>query len=95
MGLAYVMVERMGTRTEALAALRRLAGQGEAPEMRTASQEKDGEPSHFTRFAAIYRDWNAMGEAFAPAIRTTSCMPTAVGSRITRRTRSRVAVLTS
>lgn len=64
---AYVMVERMGTRTEALTALRKLAGQGEAPEMRTASQEKNGEPSHFTRFAAIYRDWDAMGEAFAPA----------------------------
>jgi len=64
---AYVMVDRMGTRTEALAALRKLAGQGEAPEMRTASQDQAGEPSHFTRFAAIYRDWVAMGESFAPA----------------------------
>jgi hypothetical protein len=65
--VAHVMVERMGTRTEALLALRNLAGQGEAPELRTASQDNAGEPSHFTRFAAIYRDWNAMGKAFAPA----------------------------
>jgi hypothetical protein len=64
---AYVMVERMGTRTEALAALRKLAGQGEAAEMRTPSQDQDGEPSHFTRFAAIYRDWVTLGEGFAPA----------------------------
>ncbi len=64
---AYVMVERMGTRTEALAALRKLAGQGEAPEVRTPSQDQDDEPSHFTRFAAIYRDWVTLGEGFAPA----------------------------
>lgn len=71
----YVMVERMGTRTEALAALRNLAGQGEAPELRTASHDKAREPSHFTRFAALYRDWNAMGKAFAPA-REVPCNPT-------------------
>jgi hypothetical protein len=65
--VAYVIVERMGTRTEAVAALRKLAGQGEAPEMRTASQDKAGEPSHFSRFAAMYREWDTVGKSFTPA----------------------------
>ncbi len=48
-----LIVARMATRTEALAALRDVAGQGEAPEHKTGTDE---EPSHFERFAHIFRE---------------------------------------
>ena len=48
---AQILVARMGTRTEALAALRRIAAQGEAPHLH---HRKEGEPSHFERFADVY-----------------------------------------
>ena len=47
-----VIVDQMATRTEAVAALRDVAGQGEAEHQRGGAKM---EPSHFDRFAEIYR----------------------------------------
>jgi len=52
---AHVIVARMATRTEAVAGLRAVAGQGEAPHLRHARKsDKPDEPSHFERFAEVY-----------------------------------------
>lgn len=51
---ANVLVLRAATRTQALAALRAISGQGEAPHL----DPKDGEePSHFERFLHIFQDF--------------------------------------
>jgi hypothetical protein len=49
---AKVIVARMATRTEVLAALSEVAGQGEAPHLRSDLVD---EPSHFDRFLAIFQ----------------------------------------
>jgi hypothetical protein len=48
-----LIIARMATRSEALAALRDVAGQGEAPQHRLKANQ---EPSHFDRFATIFRE---------------------------------------
>lgn len=48
-----VIIAQMATRTEAIAALKDVAGQGEAPHLRS---EDKVEPSHFARFARIFRE---------------------------------------
>jgi hypothetical protein len=48
-----VIIAQMGTRTEAIEALRDVAGQGEAPEHRPHDRT---EPSHFARFAKIFEE---------------------------------------
>jgi hypothetical protein len=57
---AHVMIDRAATRAQAVKALRALAEQGEAPHLKKASDLKKDEetwkPSHFERFAEIYRD---------------------------------------
>ncbi|HEV7990853.1 MAG TPA: ferritin-like domain-containing protein [Gemmatimonadaceae bacterium] len=49
-----VIVTQMATRTEALAALRDVAGQGEAEHVRATDKMED---SHFDRFAKIFRSY--------------------------------------
>lgn len=46
-----VLIERMATRTEVVAALRRISAQGEALHLQI---DETGEPSHFDRFVEIY-----------------------------------------
>jgi Ferritin-like len=52
-----VIVARMATRTEALAGLRDIAGQGEAEHLRPGDKKED---SHFDRFAKIFRAYQAI-----------------------------------
>ena len=51
---AHVLIDQVATRTQALAALRALSTQGEAPHL--AAEETD-EPSHFDRFLEIYQEF--------------------------------------
>jgi len=50
---SHVLVFQMASRTEALDALREVAGQGEAPHLRGRLKE---EPSHFDRFLDVYQE---------------------------------------
>jgi hypothetical protein len=52
-----VIVSRMATRTEAVAALRNVASQGEAEHLRSGEKMED---SHFDRFAKIFRSYQAI-----------------------------------
>jgi hypothetical protein len=52
-----VIVARMGTRSEALAGLRDIAGQGEAEHVRPGDKQED---SHFDRFAKIFRAYQGI-----------------------------------
>jgi hypothetical protein len=52
-----VIVAQMATRTEALAALRDVAGQGEAEHLRPGDKMED---SHFDRFAKMFRAYQAI-----------------------------------
>lgn len=55
-----VLVERIATRSQALAVLADVAGQGEAPHFqpdRNQQADRDEGPSHFDRFYRIYRDY--------------------------------------
>lgn len=52
-----VIVTQMATRTEALAALRDVAGQGEAEHLKPDDRNED---SHFDRFAKIFRAYQAI-----------------------------------
>lgn len=52
---ARVIVAQMSTRSEALAALRDLAGQGEAEH---AKLHDGSEPSHYDRFSKVYREFD-------------------------------------
>jgi hypothetical protein len=54
-----LIIRQMATRTEALAALRDLAGQGESP----LQPRSKTEPSHFERFAKIFRELKAIQKA--------------------------------
>lgn len=54
---AHVMIEQVATRTEAVEALRRIAGQGEAPHLEA---DETGEPSHFDRFLEIYDEFEGI-----------------------------------
>jgi hypothetical protein len=56
---ANVLIDRMATRTEVLAALKALSEQGEAPVMKSSG---DGELSHFDRFLEIYQQYADVGE---------------------------------
>ena len=55
-----LIIERMATRTEVLAALRDVAGQGESPGHRDPRLK---EPSHFHRFAKVFRELQALQRA--------------------------------
>ncbi|MEK7400790.1 MAG: ferritin-like domain-containing protein [Gemmatimonadota bacterium] len=63
-----VIVTRVATRTEAIAALKDVAGQGEAEYHRSGPKV---EPSHFDRFAGIFRELKAItkqeGRGWSPA----------------------------
>jgi hypothetical protein len=50
-----VIVRRMATRTEAVEAMREVAGQGEAAHVRS---KLEGEESHFDRFVTIYQEFS-------------------------------------
>lgn len=52
-----LIITQMATRTEAVAALKDVAGQGEAPHHRG---DRRDEPSHFSRFARIFRELQAI-----------------------------------
>jgi hypothetical protein len=52
-----VIVAQMATRTEAIETLREVAGQGEAEHLRPHDKM---EPSHFDRFATIFRSYQAI-----------------------------------
>jgi hypothetical protein len=51
---AHVQIDRAATRAQAVKVLRALAAQGEAPHLK---EDETGEPSHFERFARIYKDF--------------------------------------
>lgn len=59
---ARVIVTPMATRTEAIAALRDVAGQGEAPHLGAKNDER----SHFDRFLEIYQDLKRVRGAWSP-----------------------------
>ncbi|MBT8479339.1 MAG: ferritin-like protein [Gemmatimonadetes bacterium] len=60
---AHVIVAQMATRTEAVAGLRMVAGQGEAPHLRHPKKpDKPDEPSHFERFAEVYAGYEKIGK---------------------------------
>ena len=50
------------TRTQAIAALKEIAGQGEAPELGVPNAE----PSHFDRFLEIYDDFETVKGRWTP-----------------------------
>jgi hypothetical protein len=54
---AHVMVDRVATRAQAVAALTALSHQGEAPVLATSETD---EPSHFDRFLGIYQEYDAL-----------------------------------
>ena len=54
-----VIVAQMGSRTEAIAGLKAIAGQGEAPHLR-GPREKG--PSHFDRFVEVYQAFEQVGD---------------------------------
>ncbi len=51
-----VIVLQMGSRTEAIAGLKAIAGQGEAPHLRDPREKS---PSHFARFVEIFQEFEA------------------------------------
>jgi hypothetical protein len=55
-----LIITQMATRTEAIEALKDVAGQGEAPHHRDQRAE---EPSHFARFAKIFRELQTIQKA--------------------------------
>jgi hypothetical protein len=73
-----VIVARMATRTEALVALAEVAGQGEAPQLRKKQGDAVKEPSHFGRFAEIYREMAPLEGQFT-ATRRVPVNPTTSG----------------
>ncbi|MFA5909620.1 MAG: ferritin-like domain-containing protein [Vicinamibacterales bacterium] len=54
-----LIIAQMASRTEAIAALTDVAGQGEAPHLKA---QVKAEPSHFARFARIFRELEAIQE---------------------------------
>ena len=56
---ANVIIMRAATRTEALAALKAISGQGEAVHL---DVKDTGEPSHFERFLQIFQEFPAAGD---------------------------------
>jgi hypothetical protein len=63
---AHVIVEQMASRTQAVAAIRAVAGQGEAPDLQKGATQ---EVSHFERFADVYREFvEHDGERFTRAV---------------------------
>jgi hypothetical protein len=59
----HVMVDRVATRSQAIAALKALGQQGEAPVLAT---EETDELSHFDRFLDIYQEFEALGPSWKP-----------------------------
>jgi hypothetical protein len=53
---ARVIVDQMASRTQAIAALKDIAGQGEAPNLGDPSEE----PSHFDRFIDVYQEFELL-----------------------------------
>ena len=70
-----VIVAQMVTRTEVIAALKDVAGQGEAPHLSTHNEE----PSHFDRFLEIYQDFERV-KGWSP-VRHVPVNPTAGAAR--------------
>jgi Ferritin-like len=66
-----VIVAQMGTRTEAIAGLKAIAGQGEAPHLRGPRERG---PSHFDRFVEIYQAFEKV-EGWSP-VRKVPANPT-------------------
>lgn len=54
-----LIITQMATRTEAIEALKDVAGQGESPHQRPQIKE---EPSHFSRFAKVFRELQGIQE---------------------------------
>ena len=71
---AHLLIDRAATRAQAVKALRALAEQGEAPHLKKASDLKKDEetwkPSHFERFAEIYRDFKEV-QRLHPSFKAT------------------------
>lgn len=61
---AHVLVDRVATRSQAIAALQALAEQGEAPLL---ARDEDDELSHFDRFLGIYQELSLVGGRWSPA----------------------------
>ena len=83
----HVIIDQVATRAQAVAALRRLGAQGEAPHI---GIDDKGEPSHFDRFLEIYQELDAIKGAWSPSLAvpvnpTTAKSPVAgvVGALIT------------
>ncbi|MEA2837186.1 MAG: hypothetical protein QOD89_1736 [Bradyrhizobium sp.] len=69
---AHVQIDRAATRAQAVKALRALATQGEAPHLQ---EDETGEPSHFERFAQIYRDFKEIEKRKRPIKATHDVRP--------------------
>ena len=69
-----LIIAQMATRTEAIAALKEVAGQGEAPHLRGDDHD---EPSHFARFVGIYQELEKIVKRrqWSP-VRAVPCNPT-------------------
>jgi hypothetical protein len=70
---AHVLIDRAATRAQAVKALRALAEQGEAPHLKETPDLKKletWEPSHFERFAQIYREFKEL-QRLHPSVKPT------------------------
>lgn len=70
-GDAQMIVEPLATRDEAVAALKRVAHQGESPDQQPPGPQRSPQQakSHFERFFAIYKQWLTLGIDPNPAAR--------------------------
>jgi Ferritin-like len=76
-----VIVAQMASRTEAIAGLKAIAGQGEAPHLRDAREKT---PSHFDRFLEIFQSFEAAKDPtlVRPAPTNPSTRPSGEGTYI-------------
>jgi hypothetical protein len=74
---AVVLIDRMATRTQAIAAIQALSAQGEALHLKS---DETGEPSHFDRFLEIYQEFETIqDEGWSPS-RNVALNPTSIES---------------
>jgi hypothetical protein len=85
----HLIIERVATRTEAIAALKAVAGQGEAPHLRDKENE---EPSHFARFLGVYQGFEQVikHEKWNP-VRNVPCNPSTFPGGSGRRIRTYIS----
>jgi hypothetical protein len=72
-----VLILQMATRTEAIAALREIGGQGEVPHLKL---KRSDEPSHFDRLLELLNDFEAEGRSWN-VVHKVPVNPTTLSSR--------------